>query len=187
MRAVSIGKHTRTSFPHTYALTEIQLAHTGILHLFHITKSLVDFNTEARGHIDRRRTRSPDLVQALPAGPAVRAPFAPVRSDCQTACSAGESDAAACPQLASAPPSACLSVIRPPPGMPAAPAAERYTAWLPVPRSSAQPSTNTHIHTEPHRDTITRRHADAHAKKRRHAQLRTNRYTKTHTNKHTLM
>lgn len=41
----------------TYALTEIQLAHTGILHLFHSTKSLVGFNTEARGHIDRRRTQ----------------------------------------------------------------------------------------------------------------------------------
>lgn len=46
----------------TYALTEIQLAHTGILHLFHSTKSLVGFNTEARGHIDRRGTREPDLI-----------------------------------------------------------------------------------------------------------------------------
>lgn len=85
------------------------------------------------------------LLRALPAGPAVGAPCAPVRSDCHTAGSAGESDAATCPRLASAPPSACLSATQPPPGMPAAPAAERYTAWPPAPRSSAQPATYTHI------------------------------------------
>lgn len=102
------------------------------------------------GRIEGELSPHRSLFSGLPDGPGVGAPYAPVRSDCHTAGSAGESDAAACPQQASAPPSACLSATPPPPGMTAAPAAERYTAWPPAPGSSAQAATyttNTNTHT----------------------------------------